>query len=371
MGNKNTNVNCSNSSKIITMSLEDTIKAQKPDATLGSTPNNIDQTIVTDCSHLTEMNIKSRVDYLIINFEEDNINEFDFIKSTILTWLQCIGIVLSGSKPHLAQNRSLNHFYDGRLLVVNSPNSQVCGAIKWNENKSIFRVELSGRACERINTYHDYFFVIQDLADNHKAIVRRLDIAVDDFTGKYDIRSVQQAISKGLYNSQTGQKPLYTPIKKSNERTILIGSNKSSRSMCIYEKGKQMGLSSDHPYYLRRTRHELRLLGRKNFVIPVEVIFQPDDYFVWAYPRAHARIIKNTTPRCIKREVIERVDTSLDKKLKYARRQIGPSIFLAQQRLTDNDIINAMSREGLCNQQSYPDFITANDLALLPYKHRQ
>ena len=370
METKKIGIDSSLNSKIITLSLEDTLNTQKPDVTVGSTPNNIDQTIVTDCSYLTSNNIKSRVDYAIINFEVGSINEFDFIKSSILTWLQYIGIAPSSSKPHLGQNRSLNHFNDGRLLIVNSPNSQICGAIKWNNSKSIFRVELSGRSCDRINTHDDYFFVIQDLAKNHKAIIRRLDIAVDDFTGKYDIRSVQQAVSKGLYNSKTGQKPLYTPIKKGNERTIQIGSHKSSRSMCVYEKGKQMGLASDDPNYVECTRHELRFLGRKNFVIPVEALFQSDDYFVWAYPRAHNRIIENTTPRCIKREVIEQLDASLDKKLKYARRQIGPSIFLAQQRLTNNEIINAMSREGLCNQQSYPDFITANDLALLPYKHR-
>lgn len=370
METKNIDLNGTINSKIITMSLEDTISTQKPDITLGSPPNNIDQTRVTDCNYLSERNIKSRVDYVIINFEVNNINEFDFIKSTILTWLRFTGIFPSCSKPHLGQNRSLNHFSDGQLLVVSNPDSQICGAIKWNKNKSTFRVELSGRACERINTSHGYFFVIRDLADNHKAIVRRLDIAVDDFTGKYNIRSVQQGVSKGLYNGKTGKKPLYTPIKKGNERTILIGSDKSSKSMCIYEKGKQMGLPSDHPDYLKHTRHEIRFRGRKNFVIPVEALFQTDDYFVGAYSRAHKRIIKNTTPRCIKREVIERVDMSLEKKLKYARRQIGPTIYLAQQRLTDNEIINAMSREGHSNQQSYPDFITANDLALLPYTHR-
>ena len=369
METKNIDLDSTINSKIITTPLEDTISAQKPDITLGSTPNNIDQTIVTDCNYLSEMNIKSRVDYVIVNFEVDSINEFDVIKSTIVPWLQCTGIVPSCSKPHLGQNRSLNHFSDGQLLVSSNPISQVCGAIKWNQNKSIFRVELSGRACERINTYQDYFFVIQDLADNHRAIVRRLDIAVDDLTGKYNIRSTQQAVSKGLYNSKTGQKPLYTPIKKGNERTILIGSNKSSKSMCIYEKGKQMGLPSDHPDYLKHTRHEIRFIGRKNFVIPIESLFQPDDYFVWAYPRAHTRIIKNTTPRCIKREVIEQVDMSLEKKLKYARRQIGPSVLLAQQRLTDSEIINAMSRKAMNNQASYPDFITANDLAILPYLH--
>ncbi|NQY87196.1 MAG: replication initiation factor domain-containing protein [Colwellia sp.] len=350
-------------------SLEDTIRTQAPYIALGSTPNNTDQVIVTDCNYLTSSNIKSRIDYVIINFEVDDINEFDYIKSSILAWLQCIGIVASCSKPHLGQSRSLNYFNDGQLLIVKSPTSQVCGAIKWNKNKSVFRVELSGRSCNRINTYHDYFFVIQDLADNHKAIVRRLDIAVDDFTGDYGIRFVQQAVNKGLYKNKTGRMPKYTPLKKGNERTIQIGSNKSLISLCVYEKGKQMGLPTDHPDFLKRVRHELRLLGRKGHVIPIDALFQPDHYFVSTYPKAHRRIIKNTTPRCIKREVVEQVDISLDRKLKYARRQIGPSIFLAQQRLTDSEIINAMSRQGVSNQLSYPDFITANDLALLPYKY--
>lgn len=369
METKNTNVDSPSSSKIITMSLEDTIKTQVPYSTLGSTPNNTDQTVVTDCSYLTDNNLKARIDYAIINFEVDNINEFNFVKSSILAWFQCNGIATSRSKPQLGQTKSFNHFSDGQLLVESSHHGRICGAIKWNTQKSIFRLELSGRACNRINTHDDYFFIIQDLAKHHKIVIRRLDIAVDDFTGKYGIRFVQQAASKGLYNGKTGDGPTYTTIKKGNERTIRIGSNKSFLSMCIYEKGKQMGLPVDHPDYLKRVRHELRMNGTKEHPIPVDALFFPDKYFVGAYPRVHRRIIKNTEPRCIKREVVEETDISLDKKLKYAKRQIGPSVFLAQQRLTDSEIVNVMSRQRVNNQSTYPDFITASDLALLPYKY--
>lgn len=370
METNNTNVDSPSNSKITTMSLEDTVRTQEPYSTLRATPNNTDQTVVTDCSYLTDNNFKARIDYVIINFEVDNINEFNSVKSSILAWFQCNGIVPSCSKPHLGQAKSLNHFNDGQLLVERSHHGNICGAIKWNTLKTIFRLELSGRACNRINTHDDYFFIIQGLAKHHKAVIRRLDIAVDDFTGKYGIRFVQQAVSSGLYNSSTGQKPHYTPIKKGNERTLLIGSNKSFLSMCVYEKGKQMGLPANHPDFLKRVRHELRMNGTIKHPIPIDALFHPDNYFVGAYPRVHRRIIKNTTPRCIKREVVEETDISLDKKLKYARRQIGPSVFLAQQRLTDSEIVSAISRQRVSNQSAYPDFITANDLALLPYKHR-
>jgi DNA relaxase NicK len=347
----------SNHSKITTTPEKETSLVQGPLVIGRSLPNITDQSIVTDCSHLTKNEIKTRIDYLNFNIEGLETKDFTNLKNLISNWLNRLSITAITDKPNL------KHYHDGQLLFNQNNN---CGAIKWNVIKSIFRLELNGFGCACISTDNDYFNLIATIAKDFRVVIRRLDIAVDDFAGKYGIRFVQQAYCKHLYHSKNGLKPKYELKKNSGGRTIIIGSMKSNKHLISYEKGKQKNFEQSHVLY-RWVRHEVRLSGTKDYVIPLEAIFNPDKFFVGAYERAHKRIIKNCPARGIKREYIVITDNNLNRKIASARRQYGPTVQLAVDRLGEKVTLNKLSREGK-KHQGYPSFISDDDLINMPYR---
>jgi DNA relaxase NicK len=346
----------SNYSKITTTPEKETLQDQVPLSTGRSLPNDTDQSLVTDCSHLTKNEVKTRIDYLIINIEGLVVKDFIDLKCLILNWLSRLSIIAIKDKPNLT------HYPDGQLLF--SVNTS-CGAIKWNAAKSIFRLELNGFGCACISADSDYFNIVDAIHSHFNVVIRRLDIAADDFSGKYGIRFVQQAYCKRLYHSKNGLKPKYSLKKNEGGRTITIGSMNSNKHLIVYEKGKENGyVKSDELYYW--VRHEARFTGTKDYVIPLEAIFNPDSFFVGAYKRAHKRIIKNCSPRCIKREYIALTDNNLNRKMASARRQYGPTIQLAVDRLGEKIALKVLSRNGK-KHQGYPNFISSDDLVNMPY----
>lgn len=61
-------------------------------------------------------------------------------------------------------------------------------------------------------------------------------------------------------------------------RTMYVGKLKHGKTLCVYEKGRQLGMpDSDW------TRFEVRL-GNRDRVIPLSVLTNPDEAFVGAYP---------------------------------------------------------------------------------------
>ncbi|MGJ8694198.1 MAG: replication initiation factor domain-containing protein [Thalassotalea sp.] len=330
-----------------------------------SVANITDQSTVTDCSFLTNSNIKSRIDYFIANIEIIDKADFDILYELLNGWLIKIGIDRSKTKP------LLKHFDDGKLLVTAlSAYAEVCGALKWDHDKKILRLELSGLGCGFVNAHEGYFYGLLNAIGERHLIIKRLDIALDEFEDKYGIRFVDQSYSKGLYNpiiwkNSKNKKPKKKNLNEDNARTRIIGSFKSNKYMVIYEKGKQLGFDKNHPLF-NWIRHELRLKGTKDYTIPIEALFSPDKYFVGAYERVNQRLISNCPPRCIKKEYIVSTDKILSQKIGYARKQVGPTIALATQRLNNDEIINAIERPSK-KQTVYPPFISADELAAIPY----
>ncbi|PAJ71938.1 hypothetical protein CJF42_24000 [Pseudoalteromonas sp. NBT06-2] len=317
----------------------------------GSDEINIDQTAATDCHYLDQHKVKSRIDYLTIQFTQLTKAGFEKVKLLLSTWLSKNEILITATKPNL------KHFSHGQMLKTKELFKSYCGAFKWHRDKQILQLELTGTGCELINISSNYFSTLKELAKSYKYIIRRVDIAVDDQTSKYGIRFAQQAYSRGLYDSLNGKRPIKEATRSNTGRTESIGSRNSYKQLKVYEKGKQLGLPTTDSSYQNWTRHEVTYWGRSNHYIEIDILFNPDPYFVAAYPKAHKRILKGVEPRSIKREIIKRFDNCLAKKLAYAKRQVGPTIHFALQKMSPDEVINKINRKSKNNQLNYPELV--------------
>jgi DNA relaxase NicK len=343
--------------KIITKSINDTNSQGNTMSSNRSASNTTDQLTVTDCNFLTQNKVKSRIDYLTVQFKPNSDVEFKYVNSEIIRWLASVGIKSVNTEPNL------KYFDQGSILKSNDELNSHCGAIKWNDTNDLIQVELSGNGCAYINANDHYFFIIKSLSKIVTVILRRIDIAVDTLDLKHGLRFMQQAYSKGLYSSQTGANPIREDTSSVTGKSILIGSRHSHKQILGYEKGKESKYPKDTIEYSNLFRHEVRLKGRKSQPIPIDALFEPDSFFVGAYPNANRRILKNVSPRIIKREVIQLVDKTLRSKLAYAKHQVGKTIFGAINRGLDSEIIvQTIMRKGKKDNICYPSFVSKQDL---------
>jgi DNA relaxase NicK len=359
MKNKKASSDNSNNPKIITRALTMTTPCSSSMKDKRSMPNITDQRAMTDCTFLTENKVCSRIDYLTIQFAPRNMIEFENIAKQIMNWLLKIGISSNDGEPNL------KYFDQGHFLKSLDQTNAHCGAIKWNNSCDKFQLELSGLGCQYVNTYSDYFFKLKEISETIGTSIKRLDIAVDTYKPRHSLRFIQQSYSKGLYNSKTGRKPKRENISSGSGKSIILGSRHSFKQFIGYEKGKAEGFNRHSFLYSNWFRHELRLRSRQGQPIPLKALFKPDDYFVGAYPKAHRRLIKNATPRVIKREVMTAIDNTLMFKLAYAKRQVGKTLYWAVERgVGPVRLVNMLKREGSGknNNLAYPSYITKQDL---------
>jgi len=268
-----------NNTKITTRAL--TMTDSKPSINKGkrSKANITDQRAMTDCAFLTENQVSSRIDYLTIQFAPRNMSEFENIAKQIMSWLLELGISSNDGEPNL------KYFDQGHFLKSIDQTNAHCGAIKWNNSCDKFQLELSGKGCQYVNTFYDYFFKLKEISQTIETSIKRLDIAVDTYEPRHSLRFIQQAYSKGLYNSKTGRKPKREDISSASGKSIILGSRHSFKQFIGYEKGKAVGYNKYTFLYSNWFRHELRLRSRQGQPIPLEALFKPDDYFVGAYPK--------------------------------------------------------------------------------------
>jgi DNA relaxase NicK len=342
--------------KFISNAFDMTTFSTNHNKTNRSGENVTDQTMITDCAHLTHHHMKSRIDYLTIQLKPTTDIEFQLSSEVLVNSLNKIGIQALPDEP------TLKYFDQGCLLQSIDETKKYCGAIKWNDTHDLIQLELTGVGCTSANTHNDYFFIFNAFAESMVVQIKRIDIAVDILDAKHGLRFMQQAYSRGLYSANTGVKPQREDISSGSGRSMVIGSRHSSKQIIGYEKGKQLKYPEDSFEYKYWFRHEVRLRARKSQPIPFDVLFNPDEFFVGAYSKANRRLIKHVIPRVIKREVIKATDKTLSDKLAYAKHQVGKTIFGAVDRgLTSEIIVQRIMRKGKKDNIAYPSFITEQD----------
>jgi len=286
----------------------------------------------------------TRIDHCEISFTSGNNEQHAELLLKIMYLMRELDIKV------LAKRASSSAFYDeGNLLSCGLKNkrNKPAGAININNKKRVISLCLNGSICCVISLKDVGFLQIYNFTNEFSGVIKRLDICLDDQTGKYNLRRVQQDYSRGKYDPASGPKLTKEYIKSSSGKTLYIGSKKSIKFIRIYEKGKELNLPKCDPRYLNWTRHEVVLKNRSKQVIPLKWLIETDRLFLSAFPKAHSKMIKNVIPLKIQRIVAVELVSDYLRKLQNLKFNRGRTIRFFRE-LIGNDTIalDAMCRDG-------------------------
>lgn len=157
------------------------------------------------------------------------------------------------------------------------------GVIAWGGESQRGRVyfSLMGKGCSMVSDWAG----LAEWLEAHGAVIKRADVAYDDFTGK--LLSIAWAIDQYRHDgfNAGGRKPSHECIgdwlsgeQSTKGRTLGIGNRSSGKYARCYEKGKQLG---DVTSAWTRIEVEWRAQDRH---IPYDILTRPGHYLAGAYP---------------------------------------------------------------------------------------
>ncbi|MEY8216389.1 MAG: replication initiation factor domain-containing protein [Colwellia sp.] len=338
---------------IITRSLSKTTKTKNDNSSNELIANLIDQLSRTHCPINKAPESKSAIDKLKIKFEYKSHEQQIEINNFVSTWLSLQGISISSKQANLT------HFTHGTKLYSKDESNQLCGSLKYHSGKHKVQLEITGRGCNYVNANKLKFSSLFAICKHLGGIVTYIDIAVDDFTGKFNIRDTKKQYSAGRYDPKRGKRPTTKTLNGAKGKTVYMGADSSYCRVRVYEKGKEQEFPIGSKENINWTRHETTLEGRKHHVIPLDVLLTPDPFFVGAY-KAHARILKGVQPRCVYREATRSTVNSLCKSLAFNKHQWGKTnAVLADIIGNKEQALNLISREneGVPETMRLPNYI--------------
>lgn len=337
--------------QITTGSYLQTITSYKVNESNEFSFDGIGYLIQTHCPEIKLEKGKSLIDLIKVVFPIKDKLQITEVKRWLSIWLREIGISISTIKA------TLRHHKNGVKLFPLDECKDCCGSLKWDENKGTFQLELTGAGCSYVNVSKRDFLPVYALLLHFKGKITEVDIAVDDYTGKFNLRYFQKAFSAGDYNPKRGKRPTRNP-KGKYPGTEYFGNSGSYKSMCIYEKWRELGLPKCHPLYGKWTRYELTYRRKSKHLIGLDVLTHPDCYFVGAYEKIHRRIINNVKPRNVIREKSVELTNSLSRSVAHCKYSYGRVINKVSQLVGNEALaIRIMSREGSPSKFLLPSYI--------------
>jgi len=311
----------------------------------------------THCQHISKDKMFSSIDFIKVVFPIKNIETLNEINKWVKEWLHQVGISISTKKA------VLKHHSNGVKLFPLDSTNDVCGSIKWDLAKKSYQLELSGNGCRYVETSFNGFLSLYAMLCQYVGKVTLIEIAVDDFTGKYDTRYVQKCYSNGDYNPVRGKRPLKNPQGKNFPGSEYIGSEGSAKCLNVYKKWQQLRLKSNHPLYKKWTRHEVTLQRKNNHIIGSDALLNPDGYFVGAYPKVHKRLIKNVEPRSPIREKSLEIINTLSRSVAYCKYQQGRVINQCRALMGDDTkTLALLVREGASKKSLLPSYLSEHEM---------
>ena len=161
---------------------------------------------------------------------------------------------------------------DGTLIEVGAV------AMGGESQKGRWLLQLTGKGCGLVTDWYS----LQELLEGFAATISRVDLAVDFLNGEHTVDDAVELYEAGAFINR-GRNPEFDVQGSWNEggekgRTVYIGKLKNGKCLCVYEKGKQMNDVNSN-----WNRFEVRL-GNRDRVIPLDVLTDPDRFFVGSYP---------------------------------------------------------------------------------------
>jgi phage replication initiation protein len=207
-------------------------------------------------------------------------------------------------------------FYPQSAVIVDR-DGELVGRIGLGGNGDTICVSLSGAGTRWVRNWGMTERHLADLG----ARISRVDLAFDDYEG--DVLNVHDMRERALAGEfcEGGRPPRHRFLSDEGHgtgSTLYVG-GKGHKELCVYEKGKQLGVS-ESPW----VRAEVRMYG-KHTVLPLDVLTRPLAYLRGAYSALQELLIGECTRLKTVRKAVE---TTGEAMVRYLHRQVGPSLNL-------------------------------------------
>lgn len=218
------------------------------------------------------------------------------------------------------------------------------GVVAWGGDSQRGRVffSLMGQGCSLITDWPG----LQSWLEEHRASIKRADVAYDDYAGK--VVNIAWAVEqyKGEGFNAGGRKPRSECFgdwldgdESTRGRTLGIGTRASGKYARCYEKGKQLGDPSS-PW----TRIEVEWRAQDRH-IPYDILTRPGQYLAGAYPCLAALSDQQSTIRT----VAKAAQIAYDRAVENAKLHCGKivNLMLAVVGGDYAEVVNQLIRPGI------------------------
>jgi phage replication initiation protein len=186
------------------------------------------------------------------------------------------------------------------------------------------RFELTGGGCRRYETsnggdHAQRWSSLASLLGLCDARITRIDIAADDFAGRWPVAWAIERYNAGEFDRR-GQRPkarLIDDMGNRTGKTFYVGSRASENQLRVYEKGREQG---DRDSEWVRYEGEFHASTRRE--LPLEMLVDPAPYLVGAFPVLS--FVDGIGERL--RIATEEVLASCKRAVLHFRRQYGPML---------------------------------------------
>lgn len=207
-------------------------------------------------------------------------------------------------------------FYPLSAVIIDREGEMV-GRIGLGGNKGTVCVSLSGTGCRWVKNWHTLAAHGERLGGK----ISRVDVAVDDYDGTViDVHAMRERAGRGEF-AEGGRPPAHRFLSDEGHgtgSTLYVG-GKGHKELCIYEKGKQLGMAAS-----AWVRAEVRLYG-KHVSLDWDVLRSPIDYWRGSYSVLASLVTGICTRLRTLKKQVEATGTAMKD---WARRQVGPALKL-------------------------------------------
>lgn len=219
--------------------------------------------------------------------------------------------------------RGFRNFYERHFRLL-TPSGDQCGfvALGGARQRGTVCVEVTGAGCAHVVAWAH----VQAFLDTFGAHITRVDVAHDDYSGRYGLADALAWHAEGRFN--TGGRPPAVQVAGWDDgsgKTVYIGKNTGNQQLCVYEKGRQQG-ARDGDAGASWIRWEGRF-GSKYRDIPTSILIEPAAYLLGHYPVLRGWL------RCSAmrmRTSAARAAANLVSAVRHAKRQTGALLNLVK-----------------------------------------
>ena len=298
---------------------------------------------------------KFKIDYVTFNVTDicDRKTYFDFL----ILELKTFGIALSRRNAKCPINYDI-----AKQLVVRDRHfvEHTCGKLAYSSKYQRVILELTGLACDYIYKSRNDYRWLSSMSSQPNITISRCDIAFDDISGYSSITKLDKAYSRGRFNPFSGKRPEKTNVGDTQKgRTRYIGGKTAYKSLCAYEKGKQLKRNELQDWI----RFEVRFRSNTRDTIPASIIADREAFFINAFPRFFTRLCGSADSiSIVERRAIE-YQSSLKRKLETGRHFSGRLVNVLRHQLSDQEVVEQLIRPGVPKGLLLPGFVSDQDLS--------